>query len=411
MAANKVTILNFVNDMRKIEKSNKALQKSDSENYLQTFKRFPIAFERGKGAKLWDVEGKEYIDVLAGIAVNNVGHSHPKVVKAIQEQAEKVIHVSNFFVTPPQVALSEKLNQLSGLDRVFLSNSGAESVEGAIKIARKYAHSVGRGGTILSLDGSFHGRTLGTIATGKRAMKEGFEPIPPGFRQIPRNDINALKQNITPEVGGILIEPIQGEGGINVMDADYLKEVRTICDENNIVLILDEIQCGMGRTGKWFAKDHFGIQPDIMTLAKALGGGVPIGAILSNEKVSGAIDYGNHGTTFGGNPLVCAAALASIEAIEEENLLKEAKEKGEWLKELLNTLDPKPKEIRGLGLMIGVEFDFETKPLVMEMLEHGVIANATAGHVLRLVPPLNISKEELEKVVSIIQESLNHMNS
>jgi acetylornithine/N-succinyldiaminopimelate aminotransferase len=386
---------------------NKELHQLDQEYYLQTFKRYPLAFERGKGAHLWDVEGKEYIDMLAGIAVNSVGYSHPKVVKAIQEQAAKLTHISNFFVSEPQVRLSQKLVDLSGLDRVFFANSGAESVEGAIKIARKYAHSIGRGGTVMSFHGSFHGRTLATIAIGKKQMQQGFEPIPQGFTQVLFNDIAAVKAATTQEVGAIIIEPIQGEGGVNVADKQFMKDLRAFCDKERIVLIFDEIQCGVGRTGTWFAKDQFGVEPDIMTLAKALGGGVPIGAILSNEKVSSAIEFGDHGTTFGGNPLVCAASLAVLEVIEEENLLNAATTKGNWLKAQFVVLnEPSIKDIRGMGLMLGIEFEFETKPLVAEMMNRGVLANATAGNVLRLVPPLNITNEDLEQVMNVVKHSL-----
>ncbi len=392
--------------------SNKTYNELDKKYYLQTFKRYPLTFDYGKGSRIWDVEGNEYIDMLGGIAVNSVGHCHPKVVKAIQDQAAKLIHISNFYLSEPQVMLSKKLVELSGLDRVFFSNSGAESVEGAIKIARKYAHSKGRGGNIISFENSFHGRTLATIASGKKAYQKGFEPIPQGFMQVSFNDMESVKKAVDNHTAAIIIEPIQGEGGVNVADKTFLKALRTFCDDQNIVLIFDKIQCGMGRTGKMFAKEHFGVEPDIMTLAKALGSGVPIGAILSNEKVSAAIDFGDHGTTFGGNPLVCAAALATIEVLESENLLKQAAEKGNWLMaEILALKNPDIKEIRGKGLMIGVEFNFETKPLVQKMLDNGVLANATADRVLRFVPPLNISKEDLEKVMDVLQKSLKELKN
>jgi acetylornithine/N-succinyldiaminopimelate aminotransferase len=390
--------------------SNTAYHELDQEYYLPTFKRYPLVLEKGRGARVWDVEGNEYIDALAGIAVNNLGHCHPRVVKAIQDQAAELIHVSNFYLSKPQVRLSQKLVKLSGLDRVFFANSGAESVEGAIKIARKYAHSIGRGGTVISFEGSFHGRTLATIATGKEKMQRGFGPIPHGFKKVPFNDFEALKAAVDQETAAILIEPIQGEGGINLAKPCYLQALRKLCDEQNIVLIFDEIQCGIGRTGAMFANQHYRVLPDIMTLAKALGGGVPIGAILSNEKVSAAIDFGDHGTTFGGNPLVCAAALASLEAIEEENLLQKAEEKGEWLKAQISALrEPAIREIRGQGLMIGVEFDFETGPLVKRMMELGVLANATAGNVLRLVPPLTISYEEMKQLVVVLEKCISEI--
>jgi len=391
---------------------NDTYDKLDKKYYLQTFKRYPLTFDYGKGSHIWDVEGNEYIDMLGGIAVNSVGHCHPKVVKAIQDQAAKLIHISNFYLSEPQVMLSKKLVELSGLDRVFFTNSGAESVEGAIKIARKYAHSIGRGGNIISFENSFHGRTLATIATGKKAYQKGFEPIPQGFSQLPFNNMEALKKAADSNTAAIIIEPIQGEGGVNVVDGTFLKSLRAFCDEQGIVLIFDEIQCGVGRTGKMFAKEHYGVEPDIMTLAKALGGGVPIGAILSNEKVSSAIEFGDHGTTFGGNPLVCAASLATLEVIETENLLKQAEEKGKWIVDKILSLEyGNIKEIRGEGLMIGVEFYFETKPLVLKMLENGVLANATSDTVLRLAPPLNISYEDLEKAMEIFEKSLKELKN
>lgn len=389
---------------------NKYYQELDTKYYLQTFKRYPLTLSRGRGAHVWDVEGNEYIDVIGGIAVNCVGHCHPKVVRAIQQQAEDLIHISNFYLSESQVRLSGKLIQLSGLDRVFFANSGAESVEGAMKIARKYAHSKGKGGDIISFENSFHGRTLATIATGKKQMQKGFGPLPGGFTQVPFNDMDAVRKTAGKNTAAIIIEPIQGEGGINVAGKEFMGDLRTFCTEQDIVLIFDEIQCGMGRTGRMFAKEHYGVEPDIITLAKALGGGVPIGAILSNEKVSSAIEFGDHGTTFGGNPLVCSASLATIEVMEEENLLQQSTEKGEWIRSRIEAMNNKSvKEIRGKGLMIGVEFDFETRTLVQKMMDNGVLANATAGNVLRLLPPLNISYEDLEKAMEVLIKSLEEI--
>jgi acetylornithine/N-succinyldiaminopimelate aminotransferase len=389
--------------------TNAALHEADQQYYLPTFKRLPLAMARGEGCKVWDVEGNEYLDALAGIAVCNLGHCHPRVVKAIQEQAAKLIHISNFFVSEPQVELSKKLVESSGLDRVFFSNSGAESVEGAIKIARKYAHSRGRGGHVISMTRSFHGRTLATIATGKAKMQEGFGPIPHGFQRVPFNDIEAVREAVNEDVAAIIVEPVQGEGGINVAKPCYIRALRELCDKEDIVLIFDEIQCGIARTGALFAKDHYEVQPDIMTLAKGLGSGLPVGAILSNEKVSSAIEFGDHGTTFGGNPMACAAGLATLEAIEEEDILRKTTRKGFWLKDMLSERlegHPKLRQIRGLGLMIGLEFDFPTKPLMIEMMKKGVLANATAENVLRLVPPLVISLEELEQLADAVLQAV-----
>lgn len=383
---------------------NEKYTESDKLHYLQTFKRAPIVLQRGENAFVWDIEGKRYIDALAGIAVNNVGHCHPKVVKAIKEQADKLLHISNIYLSEPQHDLSKKLLDISGMDRVFFTNSGAESVEGAFKVARKYAHNHGRGGTIISMDGSFHGRTLATIATAKASMQKGFSPIPEGFMKVAFNDIEALDEALAnKEVGVVILEPIQGEGGINVAQKAYLKAVRALCTKHRVVLIFDEIQCGMGRTGHWFAKDYFEVEPDIMTLAKGLGGGVPIGAFVAKEEIASAMEFGDHGTTFGGNPLVCAASLATISVIEEEGFLAEVQKKGEWLTEAIKALNiPSVVAIRGLGLMIGVQFDFETKPLVQEMMENGVLANATANTVLRLVPPLTIGYPELAELTKVI---------
>ncbi len=394
--------------------TNQELHETDQKYYLPTFKRLPLAFRKGRGARLWDVEGREYIDALAGIAVNNLGHCHPRVVAAIREQAGELMHISNFFVSEPQVKLSKKLVEASGLQRVFFSNSGAESVEGAFKIARKYARSKGRGGGIIAMENSFHGRTLATIATGKEKMQKGFGPMPEGFHRVPFNDIEAVKARLSDDIAAVILEPIQGEGGINVADPSYLSALRNLCDERDVVLIFDEIQCGVGRSGRLFAKDHYGIQPDIMTLAKGLGSGMVIGAILSNERVSSAIDYGDHGTTFGGNPLACAAGLATLEVMEDEDIPQQAAETGAWfMEEVRARADEFPglKEVRGKGLMIGIEFAFETKPLVQEMLDRGILANATAGHVLRLVPPLIISRDELRQVLDALRESIVNLET
>ncbi len=384
----------------------------DQKYYVPTFKRYPLVLKRGKGCKVWNMEGEEYLDVLAGIAVNNLGHCHPAVVKAIQEQAETLIHISNFYVSEPQVRLSEKLTALSGLERVFFSNSGAESVEGAIKFARKYAHSRGKGGKIISMKNSFHGRTLATIATGKKAYQQGFDPIPKGFISVPLNDLDLLEREMTDDAAAVIVEPIQGEGGIHPADGEYIEKVRKMCNDKDVLLIFDEIQCGMGRTGKLFAKEHYSVEPDIITLAKGLGAGVPIGAILINEKVSSAVEFGDHGTTFGGNPLVCAAALAALNELEKPELLSDTLLKGNEIMHAVNQWQGMGvKEVRGIGLMIGIEFEFETKPLALEMLDRKVLTNATAGNVLRLVPPLIISREEIQHLLETLQASIKAIQS
>lgn len=389
-------------------KNNLYYHQKDKAQYLQTFKRYPVSFSHGKGSHLFDVEGNEYIDFLGGIAVNALGYGHPRLTKAICEQTEKLIHISNFFTSPSQVECSEKLLEVSGMDRVFFTNSGAESVEGTIKVARKYAHSQGRGGQIISFTGSFHGRTMATIATGKAKMQRGFEPIPRGFLMAEFNNIDSVKRLISDETAAIIIEPIQGEGGINVAKPCFIRALRTLCDEENILLIFDEVQSGIGRTGKWFAKDHYKVQPDLMSVAKGLGGGMPVGAFLCREKVAQAMDFGDHGTTFGGNPLACAAALACLDTIEDENLMAEALEKEEYLRTRIEQeFSGEITEIRGAGLMIGIEFPFETKALAAELLKEGIISNSTAGNVLRLVPPLVITKDDIEALIKAMQNTLS----
>ncbi len=386
---------------------NEITRESDLAHYLQTFKRYPITLDYGKGARVWDLDGKEYVDGLAGIAVNALGHAHPKLVKAISEQAAKLIHISNLYLSEPQMKLSEKLVEISKMERVFMCNSGAEAVEGAFKIARKYGSKNGKGGEIISFEGSFHGRTLATIASGKKIMQDGFGPMPKGFHQAKLNDIESVKDLVNNQTAAIIVEPIQGEGGINEASTEFLKALRQLCNDRKIVLIFDEIQCGIGRTGKWFAKDLHGVQPDIMTLAKGLAGGVPAGAIMIRQTVADAIDFGDHGTTFGGNPLACAAALAVLNTIEEDGLMKAAVDQGDYFRELVKSKDLGGLvRIKGKGLMIGLEFEFETKELVNEMLKNGVLANATAGNVLRLVPPLVVTKEDMKAILNGMMKSL-----
>jgi acetylornithine/N-succinyldiaminopimelate aminotransferase len=310
--------------------------------------------------------------------------------------------------------LTQKLAELSSLERVFFTNSGAESVEGAFKLARKYAHKQGRGGTIISMEGCFHGRTLATIASGTAKYQQGFAPIPAGFKQVPFNDINAVASAIEQDTAAVIVEPIQGEGGIHPASNAYLQQLRKLCTEQNVVLIFDEIQCGMGRTGTFFAFQDYGVQPDIMTLAKALGSGVPVGAFLAIEKVASAIDYGDHGTTFGGNPLACAAALATIAVIEEEDLVENARVNGEKVLQRLQqaqSIEPSIVAVRGKGLMIGVELDFPGRAVVAKMMEKGVLGNCANENVMRLVPPLNMGLEDLYKVVEVLLEAIQEVKA
>lgn len=382
----------------------------DKNKHFQTYKRYPIALEKAEGSLVWDVEGKKYIDAFAGIAVNNIGHCHPEVVNAISQQAAKLIHISNFFVSRPQVKLEEKLTSISGMDRVFFCNSGAEAVEGALKVARKWGNKMGKTGPVISMEGCFHGRTLATIATGKKQYQTGFEPIPQGFSSIPFNDIEVLKKSVNENTIAIILELIQGEGGVKPASQEFISEIQKNCKKFDILLITDQIQTGMGRTGKMFTHEHYNIQPDIITLAKALGGGIPIGAFLANEKTASALNFGDHGTTFGGNPLSCAAALANIEVIEKENLVERAFTIGKQMKEQIKLktagLDA-VKEIRGIGMMIGVELNFPGTEVIKKMMKKGVLANLTENTVIRLVPPLNTPEILLDEIINTMLTSIN----
>ena len=376
------------------------LAELDQRYYLPVFNRYPIVLARGEGSRLWDTEGKEYVDMLAGIAVTSVGHCHPKIVKAIQQQAGQLMHISNLILSEPQAQLAQKLAQFSGMDRIFLSNSGAEAVEGAVKIARKYAHQQGRGGTIITFEGAFHGRTLATAAAGSPKYQEGYDPIPSDFKKIPYNDIDALKGAYSDEVAAVLVEPVQWAEGIRVAQLEFLQSVRQWCDEHNIILIFDEIQCGVGRTGKPMAYQRFGVKPDIITMAKALGSGFPIGATLCAEKIAEVINKGDHGSTFGGNPLACAAALATLEIIEEEKLAQQAEVSGSQLMGYLCELSAQNSEITevsGMGLMIGAKLNQPARPVAERMLSHGVIASAVGKYTIRFVPALNTPWEDLKK--------------
>ncbi|MGB7933910.1 MAG: aspartate aminotransferase family protein [Gammaproteobacteria bacterium] len=384
---------------------------------MATYARLPVQFERGEGVWLWDTEGRQYLDALGGIAVCALGHAHPGVAQAIADQARRLVHTSNLYGITLQEQLAERLCKLAGMERAFFCNSGAEANEAAIKIARLYGH--GRQiatPTVIVMENSFHGRTLATLtATGSRKVQAGFEPLVQGFIRVPYNDLQAIKTvaGNSNDVVAVLVEPIQGEGGINVPDPDYLLGMRRICDENGWLLMLDEIQTGMGRTGEWFACQHTGILPDVLTVAKALGNGVPIGACLARATAASLMHPGNHGTTFGGNPLATRAALAVLDAIGQERLVTHAAELGQQLlegfREQLAGLTG-VKEIRGLGLMIGIELDRPCAELVGRALERGLLINVTAERVIRLLPPLVTTAHQgrmiVEKVSELVREFL-----
>lgn len=378
-----------------------SIAQKDAAHVMQTYGRQPIALASGKGAVVCDVNGVEYIDCVAGIAVNNVGHCHPRVVEAIKSQAEKLIHVSNLYYTEVQANLAEELVKLTGMERAFFCNSGAEAVEAAMKLAR-----VTTGKTdFIAAERSFHGRTMGSLSvTYKEMYRAPFRPLVQEEMFVPYDDADAMTEAITPKTAAVIIEPIQGEGGVHVPSDGYLREVRRICDEHGILLIFDEVQTGFGRTGKWFCKDHFGIQPDIMCMAKAMGGGFPMGGIIAKKGI--AFSKGQHASTFGGNPLACAAALGSIAAIKEDGLLERTTELGNYFMDKLRKADiPGFKEVRGRGLMIGLELERNCTEIVDHARKHGVLLNSTSETVIRLAPPLVISKDQIDKVVEVIEQA------
>lgn len=379
----------------------------------KTYKRSPVVFSRGSGCTLWDTEGRTYLDFVAGIAVCNLGHAHPAISNALLKQAETLVHVSNLYYTIPQTELASWLVDHSFADRVFFCNSGAEANEAAIKLARKYFKDKSEPDRyrIISMNQSFHGRTLGTLsATGQDKIKEGFAPVLEGFDFVNFNDIGALKQKLSPSTCAILMEPVQGEGGIRCADPQYLREVRDICNETGTLLIFDEIQTGIGRTGKLFAYQHFDIQPDIMTLAKALGNGLPIGAMLAVESVASAFGPGSHASTFGGTPLVTAASLSVLKTVVDENILDHCAETGRYFKTRLMELKsrhPVIRDVRGMGLMIGMEVGIDGLTLVQACLEKGFVVNCVQGNTLRFVPPLIVRKEEIDKLILCLNEILS----
>lgn len=392
--------------------------KDDAAKYLmQTYSRQPISIARGRGAKVYDLEGREYLDFVGGIAVNVLGHGHPDLVQAIQRQATQLIHTSNLYYTEPQVKLAQLLVDHSFASRVFFCNSGAEANEAAIKLARRYGHE--RHGAhrfeVITMKNSFHGRTLGMLtATGQDKVQKGFEPLMPGFAYAPFNDFSALESLVTDRTAAIMLEPIQAEGGVHVATRDYLRSLRDFCTQKDILLIFDEIQTGIGRTGTFFAYEQLGVKPDIMTLAKGLAGGVPIGACLATEPVASAFVPGSHASTFGGNPLACAAALAVCRVLLEGRVLDHAKRMGEYLSKGLTDCKDRyriVKEVRGLGLLQGMELEADARAVVSDALARGLLINAATDRVLRFVPPLIVSQQEIDKLLELLGTLLHQRQS
>jgi acetylornithine/N-succinyldiaminopimelate aminotransferase len=376
---------------------------------MSTYNRLPVQFERGEGVWLWDSEQRQYLDALAGIAVCGLGHAHPAVTRAVCEQAGRLVHTSNLYGIGLQERLADRLCALSGMDRVFFANSGAEANEAAIKIARLYGHGKGIAcPAIIVMENSFHGRTLATLtATGNRRIQAGFEPLVRGFLRVPYNDIEAIRAIAASKTDtvAVLVEPVQGEGGINVPDANYLADIRAICDEQGWLMMLDEIQTGMGRTGRWFAWQHGNAQPDVFTLAKSLGNGVPIGACLARGVAAELMQPGSHGTTFGGNPLACSAALAVLDSIEQAQLVTHAATLGQHLLDGFNTALSGVAgvvDVRGHGLMLGIELDRPCAALVGKALDRGLLINVTAERVIRLLPPLITTEKQADMIIELV---------
>lgn len=390
----------------------KAIIEETEKYYLPVFGRYPMVMELGQGCRVWDNEGNEYVDAFAGIAVNSLGYNHPVLVKAISEQASKLMHCSNLYYTEIQAKALRVVAEATGMDRIFFANCGAEGNEGAMKLARKYG--VSKAPTkykIISADESFHGRTFDTLAaTGHDYYHVGYGPLSPGHVLVPYGDIKALEAQMDDDVCAVLLEPIQGEGGVHVPSDEYLQQVRALCDKHDALLIFDEVQTGVARTGKWFAYMHSGVKPDILTFAKGIGGGFPVAGFAVPERLTHVFKPGDHGGTFGGNPLACAAVYATLTTIKSEGLVDKVAEKGEYFKNELRKLQEKypdkVTDVRGCGLMLGMEVAGEGKPIVESCLANNVIVNCTAGNVIRIVPPLIISREEIDIVVAALDKAL-----
>jgi len=379
---------------------------------MPTYAPSPISIVRGRGSRVYDLEGREYLDFVAGIAVNTLGHAHPDLVAAIQKQAQHLLHASNLYYTEPQVKLAKALVDHSFAKKVFFCNSGAEANEAAIKLVRRYAHQ--KHGPdryeIITMLNSFHGRTMATLtATGQEKVQKGFEPLLPGFKYVPLNDLPELEKALSPKTAAVMLELVQGEGGVHVADRTYLNSLRELCRQHDVLLVFDEVQTGMGRTGTLFAYEQLGVHPDIMTLAKGLGGGVPIGACLATDEVAAAFSPGAHASTFGGNPLACAAALAVLRVLLEGRVLEQSRRMGDYLaKGLLDLKDRLHivKDVRGLGLLQGMELTIEGKPVVDDCLARGLLINCTMERVLRFVPPLIITQHEIDRLLDTLSQVL-----
>lgn len=384
---------------------------------MNTYGRFDVTFEKGEGCKLYDINGKEYLDFVSGVAVNCLGHSHPAIIEAITEQSKQLIHISNYYWNTKHTKVAEKLIENSDHSNVFLCNSGTEAVEGALKLGRKYGRIKGGENKhkIIYMDNSFHGRTMGALSvTGQEKYQENFRPLIGGVESVPFNDIEALKKAFDSNVCALILEPIQGEGGINSASAEFLKEARQLCDKFDAVLIFDEIQCGMGRLGSLFAYKKFGVIPDVICIAKALGGGFPIGAFVANERAGGILVAGDHGSTYGGNPLASAVSLAVLNELVDGGIIDKVEEKGSYLIAKLQEIKAKYgviKEVKGMGLLLGISLEVSPKDFMTECFNKGLLAVSAGADVVRLLPPLNVSKEDMDSALTILEEVIKNFSN
>ena len=393
-------------------KTNKDIVKQTEKFLTANYARYPIALVKGKGVKVWDQSGNEYIDFVTGVAVNNLGHCHPDVVQAIRKQAGELLQVSNLYHIGQQASLAEELVRLSFAQKIFFCNSGTEANEAAIKLARRFSYDQGHKNRyeIITMNNSFHGRTMGSLsATAQKKLHQGFGPMLKGFKYIPFNDIDAAKKAVSPKTCAIMVEPIQGESGVNIASKTWLKALRKLCNENNLLLIMDEVQTGFGRTGTLFAYEQFGVKPDIMTLAKGLGGGVPIGAMAALGNVAKSFVPGSHGTTIGGNPLACSAAMASLNIISKKSFLQDSKKKGDYFKSQLMALSKKykvVKEVRGMGMILAMDLQKPSADVVLDCMRQGVLINGIKPNILRFLPPLVASRKDIDQVIRALSNSL-----
>jgi acetylornithine/N-succinyldiaminopimelate aminotransferase len=389
-------------------------QKLEKSYHFDLYRRLPVTLVKGKGIFVWDSEGKKYTDFLSGIAVNALGHCHPAMIKAIKRQSQKLIHTSNIYYTDPQARLAKLLCGLTGFERVFFCNSGLEANEAAIKLVRKAGNLKGKKGPIITFTGAFHGRSIASITMGSEKLQQGFDPLPEGFLKLPYNDVDALKKNLNQDTKAVFVEAIQGEGGVIPADPVFMDNLVELCRENNVLIVFDEIQTGFGRTGNLFGYMNYNIKPDIVTIAKAFGGGFPIGGILTSDEISKNLSYGDHGTTFGGNPLACSVAESVVTTIVNKKLIENARKRGKYLLSRVEKLAGKLsviKEVRGKGLMVGIELNIPCRPAVIKMLERGYLVNCTAEKTIRLLPPLIVGKKDIDGLVKNLYKILSEENA